>query len=134
MHGVVFRKTLFRYSEMPAVIGPVIFGNAGINWPFLTKNFYISSYICPECGENMMKTVFHKDFAIETEEGVVKIPRIFACGRCKTLHAPRPGYKLSSNNGFFVKLDSSTFERFVYYLDEQGSTVGRTGTLFNEKF
>ena len=80
----------------------------------------------------MVKTVFPEDLEIETEEGKMKIPRIFVCANCKTVHAPRPGYKLSRNNGFYVRLDEEDFEDFIYYLDMKGSLVGRRGTLYNE--
>jgi len=128
MDHIVFKKSIFSYIEEP-----ILFGRVDVKWPFLTSNFYISSYICPECGNHMVKTVFPNDLEILTEEGIAKIPRIFVCANCRTIHASRPGYKLSKNNGFYVSLDPRSFEDFIYYLDKKGSLVGRRGTLFNEK-
>ncbi|MEJ5258334.1 MAG: hypothetical protein WHS64_08810 [Fervidobacterium sp.] len=131
MNSIIFRRSNFQYVEVTALWKPI--GSVYVEWSFLTLNFYISSYLCPECGNHMVKTVFPNDLEIVTEEGSAKIPRIFACANCGTIHAPRPGYKLSSNNGFYARLDPESFENFIYHLDSKGSTTGRRGTLFNER-
>ncbi|MBZ4649677.1 hypothetical protein [Thermosipho sp. (in: thermotogales)] len=129
---MVFKKTTFKYEIavpffgfIPDEIMPV--------WNFYTQNFYLSSYICPECGKLMMKTVFPNDYPFETNDGIKKVPRIFTCGDCKTLHIPAPGYKLSSNNGYYYKAKSDEeFEIIIKKIDKNGSLIGRQNTLYNE--
>lgn len=38
--------------------------------PFLTDNYYISSYSCPECSKLMYKTVFHQGYRVHKPDGV----------------------------------------------------------------
>jgi len=94
------------------------------------SNFYGASYFCPECGQHMIKTVFPTDLAIITVEGIVGIPRIFSCPKCKTFHAPRPGYKLSANNGYYLKLNNDEFAEAIKTFDKYGSTEGRKNTIW----
>ena len=126
-----FNKTRFLYKEESVIIGPHsiddILRNA-IKLYGLT-NFYGASYLCPECGQHMIKTVFPTDIVISTEEGNVKIPRIFVCPMCGTFHAPRPGYKLSANNGYYLKLYGNDFTEAIKRFDRYGSTDGRRNTI-----
>ncbi|HOA17878.1 MAG TPA: hypothetical protein PKI47_08205 [Fervidobacterium sp.] len=126
-----FEKTRFLYREESFIVGPHpiddILRNA-VNMYGLV-NFYGASYLCPECGEHMIKTVFPTDLEINTVEGSVKIPRIFVCPTCGTFHAPRPGYKLGANNGYYLKLYGSDFAKAIKWFDKYGSTEGRRNTI-----
>lgn len=58
--------------------------------PYLTSNFYISSYICPTCKNNMYKTVFRigGEPIIKTPTIPITMKRLFTCliVRLFTLH------------------------------------------------
>ena len=133
--NIIFENTIYSYSEINAYWDNWIeesFNIPDTYFTYKTLNFYVSSYVCPECKKNMLKTVFPFDLNFRIVEGNVSVSRVFICEKCKTLHIPSPGYKLSRNNGFYKKLDPKTFEEFVYFLDSKGSIIGRQGTLYNE--
>ncbi|KAF2961048.1 hypothetical protein [Fervidobacterium sp. 2310opik-2] len=129
---MTFKKTPFEYEEIQPMWGSLPERFMPV-WNIYTRNFYISSYVCPECGRLMAKTVFPSDYSFQTTDGAKKVPRIFVCGNCQTFHIPSPGYKLSSNNGYYYKAkDYDEFEKLVKELDNAGSTTGRRNTLYNE--
>ncbi|KAF2956246.1 hypothetical protein [Marinitoga sp. 38H-ov] len=128
---MIFERTKYKYD------GEIFFGVIPENkmpfWTIPTNNFYLSSYVCPECGRLMVKTVFSVDFTFSTVDGSIAVPRIFVCGKCKTLHIPSPGYKLSRNNGYYYKAkNDKEFEDIIIKLDLVGSRKGRQNTLYNE--
>ncbi|ANQ54693.1 hypothetical protein BG95_08985 [Thermosipho sp. 1063] len=104
---VVFNRNIYKFThDYPAFAAFMTETELRQKYYFTypTKNFYISSYVCPICGNQLFKTVFHNDFEIETEDGKILIPRIFTCGKCQAFFAPKPGYRLSSNNGYYLIL------------------------------
>ena len=58
----------------------------------LGNNFYLTSYVCPVCGNKMHGVVYQAggEFTIDTNEGRVKIARAYTCGKCCTFYTPRP--------------------------------------------
>lgn len=58
----------------------------------LGNNFYLTSYVCPVCGNRMHGVVYQVggEFTIDTNEGRVKIARAYTCGKCCTFYTPRP--------------------------------------------
>ncbi|NLK24171.1 MAG: hypothetical protein GX309_09405 [Clostridiales bacterium] len=92
-----------------------------------TKNFYISSYVCPYCKQHMYKTVFPTGFEylIVTEQREFRIKRIFSCDTCKTFFAPLPGLKLASGTVLINKLESTSYSRLLKEIDKISTTDGR---------
>lgn len=87
------------------------------------NNFYPSSYSCPVCNQNLLKTVFHRDVTIES--GSLKIPviRVFLCKRCYFLIIPRPGFSIDCLNYYFVQFNTKdSFEDYFSILNSLGST------------
>ncbi len=87
-------------------------------------SFYTCGYICPDCGELLVKTVFHNEPNINTVEGYKLFKRCFTCVACGTLYFPEPGKRLSES-GFYIKLKRTQYKEFMNYLNSIGSTVGR---------
>lgn len=94
--------------------------------PYLTSNFYISSYICPTCKNNMYKTVFRigGEPIIKTPTIPITMKRLFTCPNCKTFYTPLPGQKLS-HGMVYRKKCSSDYDTLLREYDYIGTTQGR---------
>ena len=72
------------------------------------NNFYLAGYLCPKCGSQLYMAVYPegREFQIETEEGAVRIARVYSCKKCCCMYTPRPKRLLV--DGDVYKMD---FER-----------------------
>lgn len=98
------------------------------------NNFYLAGYLCPKCGSQLYMAVYPegKEFQIETEEGAVRIARVYSCKKCCCMYTPRPKRLLV--DGDVYKMD---FERdeaaYEDYQELLGRTAGRNvNTKYNE--
>jgi len=98
------------------------------------NNFYLAGYLCPKCGSQLYMAVYPegKEFQIETEEGAVRIARVYSCKKCCCMYTPRPKRLLV--DGDVYKMD---FERDETAYEDYQELLGRTGgrnvnTKYNE--
>lgn len=98
------------------------------------NNFYLAGYLCPKCGSQLYMAVYPegREFQIETEEGAVRIARVYSCKKCCCMYTPRPKRLLV--DGDVYKMD---FERdeaaYEDYQELLGRTAGRNvNTKYNE--
>lgn len=98
------------------------------------NNFYLAGYLCPKCGSQLYLAVYPegREFQIETEEGAVRIARVYSCKKCCCMYTPRPKRLLV--DGDVYKMD---FERdetaYEDYQELLGRTAGRNvNTKYNE--
>lgn len=98
------------------------------------NNFYLAGYLCPKCGSQLYMAVYPegREFQIETEEGAVRIARVYSCKKCCCMYTPRPKRLLV--DGDVYKMD---FERdeaaYEDYQELLGHTAGRNvNTKYNE--
>ncbi|SDK71419.1 hypothetical protein [Alkalibacterium thalassium] len=106
----------------------------------VSNNFYVSSYVCPDCGSQMYKTVFPpgKEYRItvhkkdKTVTGNSKkeieflIKRLFTCHQCKTLFTAKFN---SLSDGFVYEsktLSSSDYVKEIIKINKVGTTEGRS--------
>ncbi|MCM1037692.1 MAG: hypothetical protein NC434_00095 [Ruminococcus sp.] len=98
------------------------------------RNFYITNYQCPNCGEKLYMGVYpvNREILIDTEEGRVFMARTYACHECNTLYTPRPQKLLQEGDVYSLKFDE---DRTAYedYLDLLGQKAAKTtNSKFNE--
>lgn len=94
--------------------------------PYLTNNFYISSYICPDCGQSMYKTVFRigEESRINVNGTPYRMKRLFTCPHCKNFYTPMAGKRLSAGTVYF--LDSQNdYNKLLESYNACGTTQGR---------
>lgn len=96
--------------------------------PYLSKNFYISSYLCPNCRKNMYKTVFpvggEEYISVNGNKHMLK--RVFTCLPCLSFYAPIEGHRLSDGSVYYLKCEySEEYVPFLSHYDSVGTTQGR---------
>lgn len=93
----------------------------------LGNNFYLSSYVCPDCGNKMHAVVYQVggEFTIDTNEGKVKIARAYTCGKCCTFYTPRPRRLLIDGDCYIMDFAGDQ----VAYQDYQ-ELLGKNGGKF----
>ncbi len=96
--------------------------------PYLTNNFYISSYLCPNCGRNLYKTVFRvggeECISVSGNKHIMK--RLFTCLPCLSFYAPIEGHRLSDGSVYYLKCEySDDYLPFLTHYDSIGTTQGR---------
>ena len=96
--------------------------------PYLSKNFYISSYLCPNCRKNMYKTVFpvggEEFISVNGNKHMMK--RVFTCLPCLSFYAPIEGHRLSDGSVYYLKCEySEEYVPFLSHYDSVGTTQGR---------
>lgn len=94
--------------------------------PYITTNFYISSYVCPVCNKPMYKTVFpiggEPPINVEGEPHFMK--RLFTCPTCKDFYTPIEGCKLSIGAAYYLS-NKTDYNDLLYLYNICGSTQGR---------
>lgn len=96
--------------------------------PYLSSNFYIGSYLCPSCNNNMYKTVFRiggeEQISVNGSKHMLK--RLFTCPYCLSFYAPREGQRLSAGSVYYLKCDySEEYVPILSHYDNVGTTQGR---------
>ena len=93
----------------------------------LGNNFYLTSYVCPVCGNKMHGVVYQAggEFTIDTNEGRVKIARAYTCGKCCTFYTPRPRRLLIDGDCYIMDFAGDK----VAYQDYQ-ELLGKNGGKF----
>ena len=97
-------------------------------------DFYITNYMCPNCGQKLYVGVYptDKELLIDTEEGRVFMARTYACQECNTFYTPRPGKLLQEGDVYHLQFDEDK-TAYEDYLDILGSKAERTTNYnFNE--
>lgn len=97
------------------------------------NNFYPSSLYC-NCGNNITKSVFHKEATINVSNKII-IPfeRIFTCKQCMYLIIPFPGFAIEFNNFFLKKCyNLQEYNYLMEKLNKNGSTYGRNNSIFSQ--
>lgn len=71
------------------------------------NNFYMVSYICPECNNNLHMIVYpdNKEFRIDTDDGKVYIARAYCCPECSKFYTPRPEKLLAEGDIYVLDFD-----------------------------
>ena len=96
------------------------------------RNFYMTGYQCPECGEKLYMAVYpvDKEMLIETVEARVFMARAYTCNSCNLFYTPRPGKLIQEGDVYSLKFDE---DRIAYedYLDVLGK---RAEKIVNSKF
>ncbi len=98
------------------------------------RNFYMTGFQCPECGEKLDMAVYpvDKELLIETEEARVFIARAYTCNACNLFYTPRPGKLIQEGDVYSLKFDE---DRTAYedYLEVLGERAEKTvNSKFNE--
>ena len=98
------------------------------------RNFYMTGFQCPECGEKLYMAVYpvDKELLIETEEARVFIARAYTCNTCNLFYTPRPGKLIQEGDVYSLKFD---VDRTAYedYLEVLGARAEKTvNSKFNE--
>lgn len=98
------------------------------------RNFYMTGFQCPECGEKLYMAVYpvDKELLIETEEARVFIARAYTCNTCNLFYTPRPGKLIQEGDVYSLKFDE---DRTAYedYLEVLGERAEKTvNSKFNE--
>lgn len=90
----------------------------------LGNNFYLTSYVCPECNNKMHGVVYPvgMEFVIDTNEGRVQIARAYTCGKCCSFYTPRPRRLLIDGDSYVMDFEGDK----VAYQDYQ-ELLGRNG-------
>ena len=94
--------------------------NMNIEWQFLTglvmegvgdqvgyisRSFYTSSYLCPECGKSLYKSVVNTTLHVSNvNPNERQVNNVFACPRCKSMFAVQKGFKLGG--GYYFKMNN----------------------------
>ncbi len=93
----------------------------------LGNNFYLTSYVCPECGNKMHGVIYPVggEFVIDTNEGRVQIARTYTCGKCCTFYTPRPKRLLIDGDCYIMDFAADK----VAYQDYQ-ELLGTNGGKF----
>lgn len=126
-HNLCWKKDACDFQKAPQGEGDV--GKSRIG-----NDFYITNYLCPNCGEKLYLGVYptDKELLIETEEGRVFMARTYACRECNTLYTPRPEKLIQEGDVYSLKFDEDTVA-FEDYLDILGEKAARTTNYkFNE--
>ncbi len=98
------------------------------------NNFYITNYVCPECGQKLYMGVYPEknELLIDTDEGRVFMARSYSCHNCNSFYTPRPKKLLQEGEVYSLKFDEDT-TAYEDYLDILGSRAERTtNPNFNE--
>ncbi len=90
-------------------------------------NFYMTDYICPECGEKLYAGVYPVDheLLIETEEARVFIARAYTCASCHTFYTPRPEKLLQEGDVYRLSFGEDNIA-YQDYLDVLGERAAKT--------
>lgn len=98
------------------------------------KNFYMTAYQCPKCGEKLYMAVYpvDKELLIETEEARVFMARAYTCSTCNSFYTPRPGKLIQEGDVYSLKFEE---DRVAYedYREILGEKAEKTvNSRFNE--
>ncbi|MCM1386539.1 MAG: hypothetical protein NC231_04365 [Bacillus sp. (in: Bacteria)] len=126
-HNLCWKKAAYDFQKSPQTEEDTVKSRIG-------RDFYITNYICPNCGQKLYLGVYPTDreLLIDTEEGRVFMARTYACDECNTLYTPRPGKLLQEGDVYHLQFDE---DRIAYedYLDILGDKAARTTNYkFNE--
>ncbi|MCM1145613.1 MAG: hypothetical protein NC318_07495 [Blautia sp.] len=98
------------------------------------NDFYLTGYLCPDCGEPLYMGVYPADreLLIETDEGRVYMARTYACHHCNTFYTPQPQKLFQEGDLYTLSFDK---DRTAYedYLAVLGRKTAKTKNYhFNE--
>ena len=96
--------------------------------PYMTDNFYIGSYLCPCCRNNMYKTVFRMggEEYISVNGNMHIMKRLFTCPHCLSFYAPIEGHRLSDGSVYFLQCKySEDYIPLISHYNSVGTTQGR---------
>ncbi|MCM1089076.1 MAG: hypothetical protein NC419_13050 [Muribaculaceae bacterium] len=98
------------------------------------NDFYLTGYLCPDCGEPLYMGVYptDKELLIETDEGRVYMARTYACHNCNTFYTPQPQKLFQEGDLYTLRFDK---DRTAYedYLAVLGRKTSKTKNYhFNE--
>ena len=100
----------------------------------LGNNFYLTSYVCPNCNEKLHGVVYPvgKEFIIDTNEGQVRLARAFTCHNCCSFYTPRPRRLLIEGDCFVMDFlgDALAYDDYLELLGQDGDKVSNYN--FNE--
>lgn len=93
----------------------------------LGNNFYLTSYVCPECKNKMHGVVYPVglEFVIDTNEGRVQIARAYTCGKCCSFYTPRPKRLLIDGDCYVMDFagDKTAYQDYQELLGKKGGKV-----------
>lgn len=93
----------------------------------LGNNFYLTSYVCPECSNKMHGVIYpvDKEFIIDTNEGRVQIARAYTCGKCCCFYTPRPRRLLIDGDSYIMDFagDKAAYQDYQELLGKNGAKV-----------
>ncbi len=71
------------------------------------NNFYMTSYVCPECENNLHMIVYpdNKEFCIDAEDGRVYLARAYCCPECCKFYTSRPEKLLVEGDIYVLDFD-----------------------------
>lgn len=93
----------------------------------LGNNFYLTSYLCPECNNKMHAVVYpvEKEFVIDTTEGQVRLARAFTCHNCYRFYTPRPKRLLIDGECYLMDFlgDAAAYADYQELIGKNGDKV-----------
>ncbi len=93
----------------------------------LGNNFYLTSYLCPQCSGKMHAVVYPigKEFVIDTTEGQVRLARAFTCHNCYRFYTPRPKRLLIDGECYLMDFlgDAAAYADYQELLGKNGDKV-----------
>ena len=96
---------------------------------FLTdkiSNFYISTYICPNCTKEhifLYKTLYHPHISLQevinqNKHKDIKIERVFTCPNCQSFFISKYKERLSDNNGVNIMINLLEYDEYLIVLEQ----------------
>lgn len=93
----------------------------------LGNNFYLTGYLCPECGQKMYAVIYPvgREFVIDTKEGMVRLARAYTCSACCSFYTPRPERLLIDGDCYLMDFmgDEAAYEDYQELLGKNGDKV-----------
>lgn len=100
----------------------------------LGNNFYKVGYDCPNCGRKLYMAVFPEkaEPVIDTENGQVRMARVFHCPECSLFYTPLPQMNLTDKDVFILDFENDA-SAAGDYMEMLGKLAGdEANANFNE--
>lgn len=86
------------------------------------RTFYTSSYLCPVCKENMLKSNAGEFIEVKTVHGNHKLKSVFMCEKCKAFYSAVPG-KMLSDGEYYIMSDKNVYSKMLLDIDTCGYSL-----------